>query len=613
MNRLQVLQSAIAKAIQSEFDLEIGSEDLTITPTRKEFEGDYTLVTFPLIPKLKSNPAAIGKKLGEHLMAVNDFVTNYNVIKGFLNLNLSNLYWHQVLGDIALADKYGYQPSNGQKVLVEYSSPNTNKPLHMGHIRNILLGWSCSKILEASGYEVIKTQIVNDRGIAICKSMLAWQKFGEGVTPETAGIKSDHFVGKYYVLFETKFQEEYKVWQESAEGQSYLSQNRKEGQSDQDFFKAYKNTYFNENSNLGKNARDMLISWENGDNDVRAIWKQMNEWVYSGFDQTYERLGVSFDKLYYESETYLLGKDQIADGLGKGVFYKENDGSVWIDMEDAKLDKKIVLRSDGTSVYMTQDIGTAELRYKDFGVDKMIYVVADEQNYHFKSLFEILKRLEAPYAAGLHHLSYGMIDLPTGKMKSREGTVVDADDLIEEVIEEARKSAIESGMLSDLVKEQQEEIFRIVGLGALKFFIIKVNPQKRMTFDPKQSVDMQGQTGPYIQNAYVRIMSILNKIDFRVEKNIHGYEISGVEKDLVMKLSEFPSVVLEAARTFEPSEVANYCFVLSKGFHRFYHDFPIIKAESEEAKAFRIMLITLISKVLKEGMFLLGVEMPDRM
>ncbi len=613
MDFLKSVKEEIVASIKSAYGVDIETNGLTITSTKKEFEGDYTLVMFPLIPKLKTRPDELGNKIGEYLVANSPDVDGFNIIKGFLNIELSDSYWHSVLSDINQIDDYGRLPANGQKVLVEFSSPNTNKPLHLGHIRNILLGWSCAQILETAGYDVVKVQIINDRGIAICKSMLAWQKFGNGATPESAGEKSDHFVGKYYVLFESKFQEEYKLWQTSTDGQAVLIDKQKEGQSEDDFYKVYKNTYFNSASDLGKEARKMLLAWEDNDTATRGLWKQMNEWVYAGFGHTYDALGVSFDKLYFESDTYILGKDHIEKGLKDGVFYQKEDNSIWINLEDAKLDHKLVLRSDGTSVYITQDIGTAELRYADFGVEKMIYTVADEQNYHFQTLFEILKRLGRPYADGLHHLSYGMIDLPTGKMKSREGTVVDADDLISETIDEAKLSARESGMISELPQNEQDEIYRKVGLGALKFFIIKVNPQKRMTFDPTQSVDMQGQTGPYVQNAYVRINSILGRIDQEKLANCDDYSLSIIEKALMAQISSFPSIIEDAATHYDPSGVANYCFAMAKSYHRFYHDHPILKAESDSAMSFRIQLSSLVADILKKGMHLLGIEMPQRM
>ncbi|MEL6924957.1 MAG: arginine--tRNA ligase, partial [Bacteroidota bacterium] len=520
--------------------------------------------------------------------------------------------------------QFGYQPAAGEKVMVEFSSPNTNKPLHLGHIRNILLGWAMSRIFEANGYEVIKTQIVNDRGIAICKSMLAWKKFGEGETPESSNIKSDHLVGKYYVRFAQELASEYQAWQQTDVAKAVFNEKAKDGQDEAAFFKAYENTYFNEYSILGKEAREMLLQWEANDPATRELWKKMNGWVYAGFNETYKKLGVDFDKLYYESDTYLLGKNIVEQGLKDSLFYQKDDGSVWIDLEDAKLDQKLVLRSDGTSVYLTQDLGTAEIRYHDYGARNMIYTVGDEQNYHFKVLFEIMKRMKAPYADGLYHLSYGMVDLPTGKMKSREGTVVDADDLIAEVIREAELNAEEHGKIEGLSDSEQQEILRKIGLAALKFFIVKVNPRKRMTFDPKESVDMQGATGPYIQNAFVRIQGILRKL--KKSEDIEALEqgalsrnynpLKPLEREILIQLYGFPEVLAEAAKEYDPSEVANYCYALARNFHKMYNDaaeYGILNAESKEAQAFRLKLSKLIASVLQSGMDLLGIEMPDRM
>ena len=476
------------------------------------------------------------------------------------------------------------------------------------------MGWSVTRILEACGYEVIKTQVINDRGIAICKSMLSWLKFGEGVTPSEAGVKSDHFVGNYYVIFETKFQEEYKDWQESEPGQQLLKEKNIDLENASAFFKEYKNQYFNLHSTLGKEAREMLQQWEAGDPSVIALWRKMNDWVYQGFESTYTKLGVSFDKNYYESETYLLGKETVAIGLEKGVFQKEDDNSVWIDLTDVGMDRKIVLRSDGTSVYITQDIGTAMLRYKDFGTEKMIYTVADEQDYHFKVLFEILKRLREPYADGLYHLNYGMVDLTTGKMKSREGTVVDADDLMAEVINEAAAGSSERGELANLNKVEQEAIITKIGMAALKFFILKVQPRKRMTFDPKESLDMQGQTGPYIQNAYVRIQSIFRKGgSFSLQEQAIPELLEPSEKSLLTMLYSFSEVVNEAGKTYDPSHLANFCYVLAKEFHRFYHEVRILGAATENEKNFRLGICQMTALVLEKGMKMLGIDMPDRM
>ncbi len=615
MDIVSTIQQGVVQAVQSLYGATISEDQITMNVTRKEFEGDYTVVVFPFTRTAKKKPEAIGEEMGQYLQDNLPLISGYNVIKGFLNLSVSNDYWTQFLNEIYTDDSYGRRAEKKRKVMVEFSSPNTNKPLHLGHIRNILLGWSAYKILDAAGCQVVRVQIVNDRGIAICKSMLAWHKYSNNETPETAGLKSDHFVGHYYVLFEQKFREEYQQWQQSEEGQRLFEEKRKDGQSQEAFFKAFKNSYFNEYSTLGNQAKTMLRQWEAGDPETVALWKRMNNWVYQGFDQTYNRLGVEFDKIYYESDTYLLGRDIVRRGLEEGVFYQEEDGSVWINLEDAKLDKKLVLRSDGTSVYMTQDLGTARLRYEDFGVDSMVYVVADEQNYHFQVLFEILKRLGEPYSDGLYHLSYGMVDLPGGRMKSREGTVVDADDLIAEVTEEARKNARERGTLAELNEEEQETVIRQVGLAALKFFIIKVQPKKRMTFNPKESVDMQGQTGPYVQNAYVRIRSVLRKAGktYRKSAPAKRQALITAEKDLVAQLHSFPEVIQTAAEELDPSAVANYCYDLAKNYHRFYHDHSILRAETEAAKAFRLKLSQAVANTLKTGMDLLGIDMPERM
>lgn len=610
-----IIAEGVSQAVAQLYGLTIDADTVNITPTRKEFTGDFTVVVFPFTKAARKKPEQIGEELGQQLVDQIDAIKGFNVIKGFLNLEVADGFWIDFLGQLHQLDSYGRGADKGEKVMVEFASPNTNKPLHLGHIRNILLGWSTAKILDAAGYEVIKVQIVNDRGIAICKSMLAWQLFGEGATPTSTGIKGDHFVGKYYVEFEKKFQEEYKTWQASAAGKAILAEKKKEEQDESAFFKAFKNTYFNEHSELGKQAKTMLLAWENGVSETVDLWKQMNSWVYEGFDQTYQRLGVSFDKLYYESDTYLLGKDAIEKGLTEGIFYQKEDGSVWIDLEAAKLDHKLVLRSDGTSVYMTQDIGTAMLRNQDFGVDKMVYVVADEQNYHFQVLFEIMKRLGEPYAAGMHHLSYGMVELPEGKMKSREGTVVDADDLMDVVIEEARKAATESGGITELPKVEQEEIVRKVGLAALKFFIIKVQPKKWMTFNPAESVDMTGQTGPYIQYSYVRI----NKIGQRGQAegvDLHlaaqHQQLAAVERDLLISLYQFPEQIQLAAAEYDPSTIANYCYNLAKLYSKFYSDLPMFKAEPIP-KAFRLQLSAAVGAVLKTGLDLLGIEVPAQM
>ncbi|MBI5916275.1 MAG: arginine--tRNA ligase [Bacteroidetes bacterium] len=659
MTITDLIQSATIAAIQELYGETIPAEQASPTVTRKEFEGDFTIVTFPFTRFVKKAPPAIAQELGEFLVKNVPQINRFNVVQGFLNLVIGDVFWRDFLLEIADNQDFGRQPKNGRRVMIEYCSPNTNKPLHLGHVRNILLGWSCSKIYEAAGYDVVKVQIVNDRGIAICKSMLAWQKFGEGATPESTGTKSDHFVGNFYVLFEQKFQVEYFEWQKSQvardifENRVEIIKNEKSKievepvmdlndtstlssieianpvfDSDKEkwgkFFKVYKNTYFNEHSQLGREAREMLLRWEAGDPATIELWRKMNGWVYAGFEETYRSLGVSFDRFYYESQTYLLGKDLLEQGLANGAFYKKDDGSVWVDLTDAKLDHKLLLRSDGTSVYITQDLGTAQMRYRDFGAERMVYVVGDEQNYHFQVLFETLKRLGEPYADGLFHLSYGMVDLPTGKMKSREGTVVDADDLIAEVISEAREASKERGEIVGLPKAEQEDILRKIGLAALKFHIIKVHPKKRMMFDPKESVDLQGQTGPHIQYAYVRIKSVLRKaadFGFRIsdfdsapsEIRNPKSEIEPQEKELISQLYRFPEAIETAAAEYDPSTVANYCYDLAKAFHRFFTDLSILKAESEEARTFRLQLCQAVANVLKTGMDLLGIEMPERM
>jgi arginyl-tRNA synthetase len=602
----------LKEAFIKNYNLSPEEKHLVLSPTKKEFEGDFTLVVFPFVKDLKLSPEQIGNTIGGFMKDSCPEVTDFNVVKGFLNMSFSNEFWKNVITKIETG-KYGKLPSNGKKVMVEFSSPNTNKPLHLGHIRNILLGWSTAKIFEENGYEVVRTQIINDRGIAICKSMVAWQKYGEGKTPEGEGIKGDHFVGDFYVLFENKLKEEYVAWQETEEAGKVFAQRADLGQDKPLFFKEYKNNYFNTYSKLGEEARKMLIDWEKGDEEVVNLWKKMNQWVYDGFDVTYRKLGVEFDKLYYESDTYLLGKSAVQYGLEKSVFFQKEDGSIWVDLTDVGMDHKIVQRRDGTSVYITQDIGTAMMRYKDFQVSNMIYTVADEQDYHFQVLFEILKRLGEPYADGLYHLSYGMVELPQGKMKSREGTVVDADDLIEEVVGEARANTVERGEVAEMSEEEQTETIRKIGMAALKYFMIKVQPKKRMIFDPKESVDLQGQTGPYIQNAYVRIKSILRKNTQSESQFLDYSEVQSQEKALLQLVMEYPHVVKQACKDYDPSAIANYAYSLAKEFHKFYHDIRILGAEDQHARSFRIQLCRVVADILERSMMLLGVEMPERM
>jgi arginyl-tRNA synthetase len=612
MDILHSLQQTAIQGIATLFGQEAGVADVPLTPTRKEFIGDYTLVVFPFTKWVKKSPDAIAHDLGVFMTENNPQVASFNVVKGFLNLVIADGVWKSFVDAHYQEEKFGYHPSSGEKVMVEFCSPNTNKPLHLGHVRNILLGWSTSRILEAAGAEVVRVQIINDRGIAICKSMLSWLTFGQGATPESTGIKSDHFVGDYYVAFETHFKAEYEAWQQTAQADAVYLELKKDDQDKTAFFKSFKDQYFNLYSQLGAAAADMLRKWEAGDPETVALWKKMNQWVYDGFEDTFAQIGASFDKYYYESETYLLGKDMVEDGLKKAVFYRKDDSSVWVNLEDVGMDQKILLRKDGTSVYITQDLGTARLRYQDFGINRMVYVVADEQNYHFQALFEVLKKLGEPYADGLYHLSYGMVDLPSGRMKSREGTVVDADDLIREVVEEARAGSAERGTLADLTPAEQEDTVRKIGLAALKFHIVKVQPRKRMIFDPKESVDLQGQTGPYIQNAYVRIKSVLRKAD--VDHTDSDYlQLQDQEKELIRTLYEFPELIKKAAAEYDPSHIAGFAYNLAKSYHKFYHDLSILKAETAAAGAFRIKLSRMVAHVLSTAMNLLGIDMPEKM
>ncbi len=613
MDILTKIQEEVAKSLLVHYECDVDSDTVLINQTKADFEGDYTVVLFPYIKKVKRSPDELGNTIGTHLKESVADISDFNIVKGFLNVSFSDQYLVKQLDSISQIENYGDFPKRSEKVMVEFSSPNTNKPLHLGHIRTILLGWSMSKIYEKAGYDVFKTCIANDRGIAICKSMTSWKNYGNGETPESSGIKGDFLVGKYYVEFDKHLTKEYQEWQASESASNLFKSKAKDEQTEEAFFKAYKNTYFNEHSAIGKQVKEMLLKWEDGDEETKALWSQMNNWVYDGHNATYANLGVSFDKIYYESETYLKGKDVILEGLKDNTFYKEKDGSIWVDLEDVGLDKKIILRSDGTSVYLTQDLGTADIRYAEQAAEKMVYVVGDEQDYHFKVLFEIMKKLGRSYANGLYHLSYGMIDLPTGKMKSREGTVVDADDLVEEVIEEARKGAKERGEVSQLDKDAQDEIFRRIGLGALKFYILKVNPKKRMMFNPQESVDMQGQTGPYIQNAFVRISSIFRKLGDIPELDFSAYALEPAEKELVKSLLQYPQVIEQAANNYDPSLVASFSYVLAKQFHKMYHDVRILSAETEVAKVFRLRLCKTVGNVLESSLNLLGIEMPERM
>lgn len=628
MKITEQIQDSVAKAVEELYGQAYDSAKVNISPTRKEFEGDYTVVVFPFSRIARKKPEMIAQELGDYLLINVKDIGSYNVIKGFLNLKVEQEFWGGLLKGWLAKEDFGAAPSNGKKVMVEYSSPNTNKPLHLGHIRNILLGWSTANLYDTAGYDVVRVQIINDRGVHICKSMYAWQEFGNGETPESTGMKSDHFVGKYYVKFEKEFQKEYKAWQQtddaktaydnwatSEKGIKTIKENDLTDPMAYFFKSVFKNTYFNTISKHGQAVKEMLRKWEANDETVRSLWAKMNNWVYEGFDTTYKNLGVSFDKYYYESQTYLLGKDSIAEGLEKDIFYKKEDGSVWADLTDVKLDEKIVLRSDGTSVYMTQDIGTAQARYKDYGVDRMIYVVGDEQEYHFQVLFELLKRLGEPYADELFHLSYGMVDLPTGKMKSREGKVVDADDLMEEVIEAAKKESIERGAIADLNEAEQAQIIKNIGMAALKFFILKVNPKRRMTFNPEESVSLQGQTGPYVQYAAVRTKALARKAE---EVNLDGLEaytdVQPQEEELLLQLQKFPELVINAAHQNDPSAIANYVYALAKSFNKFYHDLPILRSDvPEDAKAFRLGISTMVGRVLEKALDILGIDVPEYM
>lgn len=610
---VHLLRQATAAFFADNFDAKIEAASVNVKTIPGDIEGDYSIVMFPYLKRFGVTPQELGDKLADYVQSNGIACAKTEVVKGFLNLTFDNAFWTNQFQEIlSIGEDFAKSESNGKKIVVEYCSPNTNKPLHLGHIRNILIGWSMSQILEYTGNDVSMVQIVNDRGIAICKSMLAWKMEGNGETPESSGTKGDHLVGKYYVMFEQLFKQEYSDWQASPEGKNAYAEHQKENEKAEHFYPRYKNTYFNTHSAIGKEAKDLLLAWESGDSEVVDLWKQMNNWVYAGFEETYDALGVGFDKLYYESDTYLLGKDVIAKGLTDGVFYKKDDNSTWVDLEDKGLDQKLILRSDGTSVYITQDIGTAIVRHEDFGFDKMIYVVGNEQDYHFQALFATMDKLAVPYADQMYHLSYGMVDLPSGKMKSREGTVVDADDLVKEVIDVATDSARDSQFLADLDASTKDEIYRNIGLGALKYFILKVNAKKRMTFDPTNSVDMHGVTAPYIQNAYVRIQAILAKSGNEVALPT-DYTWQPQEKKLISLLDHMSTVISHAADQLDPSLVANHVYDLAKEYHRFYNDHKILGAESESAINARLLLSRQVSAAIRVSMRLLGIQMPQRM
>ena len=585
------LADKVKEAVKHLHNIEL--ENVEFQATRKEFEGDVTVVVFPMLRQVKTNPVQLGEAIGKYLEENVEEVSGFNVVKGFLNIVLSDAYFLKFFNVMKDDEHYGSISTNEQspKIMVEYSSPNTNKPLHLGHIRNNLLGYSVAEILKAAGNTVYKTQIINDRGIHICKSMLAWQKFGEGETPDSTGLKGDKLVGNYYV----KFDKEYKT---------QISELQKQGVSEEQAKKE---------APLILEAQKMLQQWEAGDDEVVALWEKMNQWVYDGFEQTYAALGVDFDKNYYESNTYLLGKEVVNDGLEKGVFYRKEDGSVWIDLTDEGLDEKIVLRADGTAVYMTQDIGTAIQRVEDYAINGMVYTVGNEQDYHFKVLFLILKKLGFEWANHLYHLSYGMVDLPSGKMKSREGTVVDADDLIEEMTKTAQEISEELGKLEGYTEEEKQQLYKTIGLGALKYYILKVDPKKRILFNPEESVDFQGNTGPFIQYTYARIRSILRKADFNHSTDLADYQLHEKEREVVKLLQQYPEIVQQAAEQHSPALIANYTYDLVKEFNSFYQNVSILGAEVEEEKIFRVQLSEAVANTIKNGFSLLGIDVPERM
>ena len=602
-----MISSAVIDAVKTLYGQETGEKMVQLQKTKREFEGNLTLVVFPFLKISKKKPEDTAQEIGQYLKDNCKAVATFNVVKGFLNLVIAQEAWIELLASINADEKFGEKTAGDDSplVMIEYSSPNTNKPLHLGHVRNNLLGWSLAQIMEANGNKVVKTNIVNDRGIHICKSMLAWLKYGNGETPETSGKKGDHLIGDYYVAFDKHYREQVR---------ELTAQYVTEGIGEEEAEKKAK-----EEAPLIKEAHEMLVKWEQNDPEVRALWKKMNDWVYAGFDETYKALGVGFDKIYYESETYLKGKAKVEEGLAKGLFERHADNSVWADLTGEGLDQKLLLRSDGTSVYMTQDIGTAEMRFKDFPIDKMIYVVGNEQNYHFQVLSILLDRLGFKWGKELVHFSYGMVELPNGKMKSREGTVVDADDLVETMIADAKKTSEELGKFSDMTDEERSEIARIVGMGALKYFILKVDARKNMLFNPEESIDFNGNTGPFIQYTYARIRSILRKAaeqDEATELSAIATEeglLSQKEIDLIQKMNEFGAAVEQAGKDYSPSGIANYCYELTKEFNQFYHDYSILKEEDANKKALRLVLAKNVAKIIKNGMALLGIEVPERM
>lgn len=592
MNPELLITEKLKEAVFSLYGIDAGKEIFQTQATRKEFEGDITAVMFPLLKYSKKTPEMTGLEVGTVIKQISPEVESFNVVKGFLNIKLSSRFWYDSFSSIAESKDFGQAPSSGKSVMVEFSSPNTNKPLHLGHIRNNLLGWSVAKLLEANGHNVIKVNLVNDRGIHICKSMLAWQREANGETPQSSGIKGDHLVGKYYVAFNNALKRE--IEQKIAAGAS-----KEEAEK---------------SASILQEAQSMLVKWEEGDKEVRDLWSTMNSWVYEGFNATYKRLGVEFNKTYYESQTYLLGKALVNEGLKKGVFYEKENGSVWCDLTADGLDEKLLLRSDGTSVYMTQDLGTAHQRFSEYKLDEHIYVVGNEQNYHFQVLKLILKKLGFDWSDSIYHLSYGMVELPEGKMKSREGTVVDADDLIENMVSTARETSLELGKLEDMSKKDQDELFETLGLGALKYFIIKVDPKKTMLFDPKESIDFNGNTGPFIQYTHARIKSILRKAaDLGFTPSLSGASFSEKEIQIIKLLNTFPDKIAEGGKEHSPAIIANYCYDLAKEFNQYYHEVSILKESDQALRDQRLMMILQIAKVLSKGMGILGITLPERM
>ena len=593
MNIEALISKAAGNAVKALYGMDATEKMLQLQKTRSEFEGNLTLVVFPFVKAAKKSPEQTAQEIGEYLQANCTAVEKFNVVKGFLNLSVGGGAWLELLKVIDADEHFGMKQAtdNSPLVMIEYSSPNTNKPLHLGHVRNNLLGWSLAQIMEANGNKVVKTNIVNDRGIHICKSMLAWLKYGNGETPESSGKKGDHLIGDYYVAFDKHYREEVK---------ELVAQGMDEEKAKQE-------------APLIKEAHEMLVKWEQNDPEVRALWEKMNNWVYAGFDETYKKLGVAFDKIYYESQTYLKGKAKVEEGLAKGLFERHEDNSVWADLTNEGLDQKLLLRSDGTSVYMTQDIGTAEMRFQDYPIDKMIYVVGNEQNYHFQVLSILLDRLGFKWGKELVHFSYGMVELPNGKMKSREGTVVDADDLMQLMVDDALKTSMELGKFDDMSEAERQEVARIVGMGALKYFILKVDARKNMLFNPEESIDFNGNTGPFIQYTYARIRSILRKAEGIASQADLTNELNEKEIELIQKMNEFGTAVEQAGKDYSPSGIANYCYELTKVFNQFYHDYSILNEPDEQKKALRLMLARNVAKIIKNGMSLLGIEVPERM